>query len=64
MGGLTPLGVIHTLFSLVAIVSGIVSLMQSKEISAKSRAGQTYLVTTLITANRVVPLVVIMPLLI
>ena len=50
MFGLTTLGIIHTAFSLVAVAAGIVCFVRYKEISTGTAAGQTYLVTTLITA--------------
>ncbi len=40
MFGLTPLGVIHTAASLVAIVAAIVAFARHKEISMRQRAGQ------------------------
>src|SRR5262245_869509 len=50
MGGLSALGLFHTLVSLVALVCGFVALARDREISPKNRLGQTYLVATLITA--------------
>jgi len=50
MFGLIPLGIAHTLISLVAIVSGIWSLIRYKEIVFQSRLGKIYLLTTAITA--------------
>jgi uncharacterized membrane protein len=50
MGGLSTLGAIHTAISLVALASGFVVLIRDREISPKTRLGQTYLVATLITA--------------
>ena len=49
MFGLTPLGVIHTAASLVAIVAAIVAFARHKEISMRQRAGQVYIATTVIT---------------
>jgi uncharacterized membrane protein len=50
MFGLTTLGAFHTLVSLVALFFGIYALAKYKEISPKNRAGQVYLVATLVTA--------------
>jgi uncharacterized membrane protein len=50
MLGLTQLGVIHTLVSLVAVACAIAALVRDKEISPRNGLGQTYLVATLITA--------------
>jgi uncharacterized membrane protein len=50
MLGLTSLGVFHTAISLVAVVCGFWALARDKEISPWNRLGQTYLVTTLISA--------------
>lgn len=50
MFGLTPLGVIHTLVSLVAIVSGAMALATFGEIRPSSGSGKTYVWATLFTA--------------
>jgi uncharacterized membrane protein len=50
MLGLTPLGIIHTAISLVAVVCGFWVLARDKEISSRTSLGRTYLVTTLLTA--------------
>ena len=50
MFGLTTLGVFHTAISLVAVVCGFWAVVRDKEISPRNRLGQTYLVTTLVTA--------------
>ena len=50
MFGLTTLGTFHTAIALVAVVCAAWALVRDKEISAGNRLGQTYLVTTLITA--------------
>jgi uncharacterized membrane protein len=49
MFGLTPLGTFHTAVSLIAVGTGLVALIRDRQISPKTRLGQTYLVTTLIT---------------
>jgi uncharacterized membrane protein len=48
--GLSPLGIVHTLFGIAALISGAISLVSYKEIDGKTRAGSTYLLTTLVTA--------------
>jgi uncharacterized membrane protein len=50
MLGLTTLGIVHTAISLVAVFCGFYALFRDKEISLKNRLGQTYVVTTLLTA--------------
>ncbi len=50
MLGLTTLGIIHTLISLVAVVSGFWALGRYKEITTTNSLGHTYLVTTALTA--------------
>ena len=50
MLGLTPFGAFHTAIGLVAVVCGFIALARDKQISAETRLGQVYLVTTLATA--------------
>ncbi len=50
MFGLTPLGVAHTAIGLVAVVAGFWTLVRYRQITVGSTLGQTYLVTTLLTA--------------
>lgn len=50
MLGLTNLGVVHTAISLVAVVTGFQSIVRRREITAKDRVGQVYLVATVLTA--------------
>jgi uncharacterized membrane protein len=50
MLGLTPLGFIHTLISLVALVAGFRAFVRDKEIVLANRLGKLYLVTTVLTA--------------
>ncbi len=47
--GLTPLGVVHTAISLVAVAAGIVAFLRYKQITLATRAGQVYLWTTVLT---------------
>ena len=49
MFGLTTLGAVHTLISLVALASGVAALLRDKEISPTNRLGQTYLWATVLT---------------
>ena len=49
MFGLTTLGVIHTLISLIAVGAGIVGFVRDKRIDLGNGAGKTYLVTTILT---------------
>ena len=46
--GLTPLGVLHTIVSLVAIAAGIAALVRYREISPRSRAGRVYVASTVV----------------
>lgn len=47
--GLTPLGVIHTAISLVAVGAGLVGLVRDHEISPRRTSGRIYVVTTVIS---------------
>lgn len=47
--GLTPLGVVHTLISLVAVATGFWALARDKQISPATRLGQVYVLTTVMT---------------
>jgi uncharacterized membrane protein len=51
MFGLTPLGIAHTVVSLVAIVCGLRALARDKEISPKNALGLTYVVATALAAG-------------
>ena len=48
--GLTSLGVIHTLISLVAVACGFWALARDKQVVPGNALGRTYLVTTALTA--------------
>ena len=50
MFGLTQLGTVHTAISLVAIVAGVLAFLRYKQIRTTDRFGQTYLITTFLTA--------------
>ncbi|MGJ7507804.1 hypothetical protein [Variovorax sp. GT1P44] len=47
--GLTPLGIVHTLISLVAVVAGFIALVRYKEITLATRAGRIYVIATVLT---------------
>ena len=49
MLGLTPLGVIHTAISLVALASGALALVRHLEISPANRLGRIYVWATVLT---------------
>lgn len=49
MFGLTPLGVVHTAISLVAVVAGIMALLRDRQITSRNLLGQVYVFTTLVT---------------
>jgi uncharacterized membrane protein len=49
IANLTTLGMIHTAISLVALATGIISLIKYKQISYFSQVGKTYVFTTIIT---------------
>ena len=51
MPEIIPLGWFHIVMGVIALVSGVLSLVKFKEISLRTRSGQIYLVTTLITAG-------------
>jgi uncharacterized membrane protein len=46
--GLTPLGVFHTLISLLAVATGAIALIRSGKISWDNSLGKIYVVTTII----------------
>ena len=50
MLGLTTLGFIHTLISLVAVATGFYLLARDKQIVWRNTLGKTYVVTTFLTA--------------
>ncbi len=49
MLGLTPLGVIHTAISLIAVAAGLIALFRDKEISPRNGVGKTYIIATVLT---------------
>ena len=50
MPEIIPLGWFHTVMGIIALVSGVVTLVKFKEISPGTRSGQIYLAATLVTA--------------
>jgi uncharacterized membrane protein len=50
MPEMIPLGWFHTAMGVIALVSGVFTLVRYKEISPQTRSGKIYLATTLITA--------------
>ncbi|MES2922218.1 MAG: hypothetical protein V4819_11765 [Verrucomicrobiota bacterium] len=49
MLGLTPLGIVHTAISLVALAAGIIALVRYQEIPAMLFIGKLYIWTTVLT---------------
>src|SRR5678816_1040340 len=49
MFGLTPLGVIHTAISLIAVIAGLMALFRDKEISPRNTLGKVYVIATIVT---------------
>lgn len=49
MFGLTPLGFLHTLLGLVALVSGAAAFVREGAISSRSRTGQVFVGATVLT---------------
>ena len=49
MLGLTNLGIVHTLFSLVAVGAGIVAFVRYGAISSRTPVGMVYVVNTVLT---------------
>src|SRR5882724_3265179 len=47
--GLTNLGVVHTIISLIAVATGIISFVRDGKISWDNSVGKIYVVTTIIT---------------
>ena len=47
--GLTQLGVVHTLISLIAVAAGAIALLRDGRITSANRVGMTYIVATALT---------------
>lgn len=50
MSALSPFGIVHTIIGVVALGSGLVALVQKKEIDPHTNLGKFYLASTLVTA--------------
>lgn len=50
MPEIIPLGWFHTAMGIIALTSGVITLVKYKEITLQTRSGQVYLAATLITA--------------
>ena len=48
MFGLTPLGIVHTLISLLAVAAGAIALIRNGKISWNNHIGKIYVLTTII----------------
>ena len=49
MFGLTSLGVVHTLISLVAVAAGVIAFVRDGRIVPTNTIGKTYVITTILT---------------
>ncbi len=49
MFGLTSLGMLHTVISLIAVVAGLIALIRDQAISPDNSTGKLYVATTVIT---------------
>jgi uncharacterized membrane protein len=49
MFGLSSLGLVHTVISLVAVAAGLIALVRDKQIVSGNRLGRIYLITTVLT---------------
>jgi len=49
MLGITPFGMVHTIISLVAVATGLISLIRHGAISWNNGVGRTYVYTTILT---------------
>jgi len=49
MFGLTQLGIVHTLISIVAVIAGLIALVRDKEITLANTVGKVYVITTILT---------------
>ena len=46
---LTPLGIVHTVISILALIAGIIALFRAGKIDPKSTAGKWYVILTILT---------------
>jgi len=56
MHGLTPLGVIHTIISLVAVGAAVVALVRDRQLVATNRVGRVYVIATVLTCLTGLPI--------
>jgi uncharacterized membrane protein len=56
MQGLTPLGVIHTIISLIAVGAAIVALGRDRQLVATNRVGRVYMIATVLTCLTGLPI--------
>ena len=56
MTGLTNLGIVHTLISLVAVGAAIVALTRDRQLVLGNRVGRVYVVTTVLTCLTGLPI--------
>jgi uncharacterized membrane protein len=49
MSGLTPIGIIHTIISLVAVAAAVVALFRDHKLVSTNRVGRVYVATTVLT---------------
>jgi uncharacterized membrane protein len=54
--GLTPLGTIHTIISLVAVGAAIVALVRDRQLVVGNRVGRVYVVATILTCLTGLPI--------
>src|SRR6185295_2114821 len=56
MHGLTSLGVIHTIISLIAVGAAIIALARDHQLVADNRVGRVYMVATVLTCLTGLPI--------
>src|SRR6187549_3544624 len=56
MQGLTSLGVIHTIISLIAVGAAIVALVRDRQLVATNRVGRVYMIATVLTCLTGLPI--------
>jgi len=49
MFGLTPLGIVHTAISMIAVGAGLIALVRDRQISPRNLLGKIYVIATVIT---------------
>jgi uncharacterized membrane protein len=49
MFGLTQLGIVHTVISLIAVVAGLIALVRDRKISPRNLLGKIYVIATILT---------------